>query len=72
MESLNHSNTAVSGDVEVHFDHKNDHLSSSIRSANTSDLPSGVYTEEENRAIVRKLDWHASLHILFSLRLVSH
>lgn len=63
MGSDNDSSVAISDSSGVHTYHSKGLAPPSVHSGEVDDVPAAAYTEEENRLLVRKLDWHVGLNI---------
>lgn len=58
MSASNERNVGIADEVDVRLEPAKGLAQSSINSIGNDSNPS--YTEEENRSLVRKLDWHVS------------
>lgn len=61
MSAENARNVVISDDVDTSFDPVKGLAQSSTGSVGCGTTSQSDYTEEENRLLVRKLDWHVRL-----------
>lgn len=75
MSASHENNVAISDDMGTRFEPVKGLAQSSIDSVGYGEASHlGSYTEEENRLLVRKLDWHVSLSTLprYKLRYINY
>lgn len=59
MASRHDSDRGVSDDVEVQS-HRSKRLATDVQSVEVCNVVADDFTEEENRVLVRRMDWHVS------------
>lgn len=62
MANDHENNIVGKDDIETESDHVKSHAQSSSQFLEDNlEVSTGTYTQEENKSLVRKLDWHVSL-----------
>lgn len=62
MAASHESYVDVSDGTDAKIDRTKGRTQSIVESVNNGEVCSDGYTQEENRLLVRKLDWHVSPH----------